>query len=40
MQRRIDEMQSLGSGLSHLGGWFNFTGHAFVNVLRSKGARI
>ncbi|KZF21849.1 COQ9-domain-containing protein [Xylona heveae TC161] len=40
LDRRIEDAQNLGSSLANLGQWGLYTGHSFVNVLRSKGVRI
>ncbi|KAI9797899.1 MAG: Ubiquinone biosynthesis protein coq9, mitochondrial [Piccolia ochrophora] len=40
LDRRLNDATSLGAAMSDIGGWVSFTGHAFTNVLRSKGVRI
>ena len=40
LDRRLQDVRSLGEGVSNLGDWLEFTGHAVTNVLRSKGVRI
>lgn len=40
LNRRLKEADWLGTGLSNVGAWLGFNGHALVNVLRSKGLRI
>jgi ubiquinone biosynthesis protein COQ9 len=37
---RLQEVQQAGSVVRSVGEWLNFSGHAAVNVLRSKGVRI
>ncbi|KAF2101761.1 ubiquinone biosynthesis protein COQ9 [Rhizodiscina lignyota] len=37
---RLDEVQQVGSTVGQVAEWLDFTGHAAVNVLRSKGVRI
>ena len=38
--RRLQESRAVGGALANMGQWVNFTGHASMNVLRSKGVRI
>ena len=40
LDRRLRDIQGIGSTVSNVAEWVNFTGHAFVNVARSKGLRI
>lgn len=40
LRRRLEAADWLGRGLSDAGAWLNFSGHATINVLRSKGVRI
>ncbi|KAI9845398.1 MAG: Ubiquinone biosynthesis protein coq9, mitochondrial [Sclerophora amabilis] len=40
LDRRLEDVRKIGSGISNLGQWLDFTGHAVTNVLRSKGVRI
>ncbi|OLN94361.1 Ubiquinone biosynthesis protein coq9, mitochondrial [Colletotrichum chlorophyti] len=40
LQRRLNEVQDMGSVLGSVGQWVGFTASAGVNVLRSKGLRI
>ena len=40
LDRRLRDVQGIGSTLSDVAEWVNFTGHAFVNVARSKGFRV
>ena len=37
---RLEDSLNVGSFLAELGEWADYTGHSFVNVLRSKGVRI
>ena len=40
LDRRLDEVKSIGSSIGSIGQWVGFTASAGLNVLRSKGARI
>ncbi|KAH8819614.1 COQ9-domain-containing protein [Xylogone sp. PMI_703] len=40
LDRRLEDAQALGAVAGGLGRWLEFTAHAGVNVLRSKGMRI
>jgi ubiquinone biosynthesis protein COQ9 len=40
LDRRFKDVQAVGSVVGGLGQWAGFTGHAGLNILRSKGARI
>ncbi|KAI9822136.1 MAG: Ubiquinone biosynthesis protein coq9, mitochondrial [Thelocarpon impressellum] len=40
LDRRLEDARAVGEGLASVGEWVGFTGHAFTNVLRSKGVRI
>lgn len=37
---RLEEVQQVGKTLGAVGEWLDFTGHAMVNLARSKGIRI
>jgi len=40
LDRRLEDARIVGSGISNLGKYLDFTAHSFINVLRSKGVRI
>ncbi|KAI9772033.1 MAG: Ubiquinone biosynthesis protein coq9, mitochondrial [Geoglossum simile] len=40
LDRRLEDAHTVGSGISNLGKYLDFTAHSFINVLRSKGVRI
>jgi ubiquinone biosynthesis protein COQ9 len=40
LDRRLEDVQVMGSTMGSLGQWVGFTAHAGLNVLRSKGVRI
>ncbi|KAH0556164.1 hypothetical protein GP486_005902 [Trichoglossum hirsutum] len=40
LDRRLEDVRIVGSGISNLKGYLDFTAHSFINVLRSKGVRI
>jgi ubiquinone biosynthesis protein COQ9 len=40
LDRRFKDVQAVGSVIGSVGQWASFTGHAGLNVLRSKGVRI
>jgi ubiquinone biosynthesis protein COQ9 len=40
LERRLEDAQVAGEWAKNIGEWAGFTGHAFINVLRSKGIRI
>ncbi|KFH42898.1 Ubiquinone biosynthesis protein-like protein [Hapsidospora chrysogenum ATCC 11550] len=40
LDRRLEEVKSIGSSIGSIGQWVGFTASAGLNVLRSKGARI
>jgi ubiquinone biosynthesis protein COQ9 len=40
LDRRLEDARVVGSGISGLGKYLDFTAHSFINVLRSKGVRI
>lgn len=40
LDRRFRDVQAVGSVIGSVGQWVGFTGHAGLNVLRSKGVRI
>ncbi|KAI9676953.1 MAG: Ubiquinone biosynthesis protein coq9, mitochondrial [Caeruleum heppii] len=40
LDRRLQDSRAIGGAVSNVGTWLSFTGHAFTNVLRSKGVRI
>ncbi|OCK94318.1 ubiquinone biosynthesis protein COQ9 [Cenococcum geophilum 1.58] len=40
LDARLEDSLNIGSFLAGLGEWADYTGHSFVNVLRSKGVRI
>jgi ubiquinone biosynthesis protein COQ9 len=37
---RLSELQSARVGIDSVSEWLSFSGHSFINVLRSKGVRI
>ncbi|KAF1916383.1 COQ9-domain-containing protein [Ampelomyces quisqualis] len=40
LDNRLEDLMKVGGFMGVLGEWMNYTGHATVNVLRSKGVRI
>ena len=40
LDRRLEDAQVVGQGISNVNQWVGFTANAVVNVLRSKGVRI
>ncbi len=40
VDRRLEDVRIVGTSAANVAQWVNFTGHAFTNVLRSKGVRI
>ena len=40
VDRRLEDVRTVGTSAANVAQWVNFTGHAFTNVLRSKGGRI
>jgi ubiquinone biosynthesis protein COQ9 len=40
LDRRLDEVKTVGNALGSVGQWVGFTANAGINVLRSKGMRI
>jgi ubiquinone biosynthesis protein COQ9 len=40
LDRRFQDVQAVGSVVGSVGEWVGFTGHAGLNILRSKGVRI
>lgn len=40
LQRRLEEVKTVGTTLGSIGQWVGFTASAGVNILRSKGIRI
>ncbi|KAK4982274.1 Ubiquinone biosynthesis protein coq9, mitochondrial [Elasticomyces elasticus] len=40
LERRLEELRVVGGGVRDVVEWVGFTGHGFVNLLRSKGVRI
>ncbi|KAI9723632.1 MAG: hypothetical protein M1812_000932 [Candelaria pacifica] len=40
LDRRLEDVRTVGTSAANVAQWVNFTGHAFTNVLRSKGVRI
>src|SRR2546429_4290798 len=40
LERRLDDAQMVGGWAKDISEWMGFTGHAFVNVLRSKGVKM
>ncbi|KAH8661385.1 COQ9-domain-containing protein [Tricladium varicosporioides] len=40
LDRRLKDVQDMGSAVGNVGQWIGFTAHAGLNVLRSKGVRI
>jgi ubiquinone biosynthesis protein COQ9 len=40
LDRRLEELRTIGGALGDIGEWVGFTSSAVLNVLRSKGARI
>lgn len=40
LDRRLDDVKSIGNITSNITTWVNFTTHAFSNVLRSKNVRL
>lgn len=40
LDRRLKDVQTVGSAVGNVGQWVGFTAHAGLNVLRSKGVRI
>jgi ubiquinone biosynthesis protein COQ9 len=40
LQRRLDEVKTMGTTLGSIGQWVGYTANAGINILRSKGASI
>jgi ubiquinone biosynthesis protein COQ9 len=40
LDRRLEDARIMGSGISNLRSYLDFTAHSFINVLRSKSVRI
>lgn len=40
LERRMQDVRGVSGTIGAIGEWVNFTGHAFTNVLRSKGVGI
>lgn len=40
LQRRLNEVKTMGTTLGSIGQWVGFTANAGINILRSKGASI
>lgn len=40
LDSRLEDVTKLGAVAGNVGEWLDYTGHSFVNVLRSKGVRI
>ncbi|KAJ9648913.1 Ubiquinone biosynthesis protein coq9, mitochondrial [Coniosporium apollinis] len=40
LDSRLEDLRAVGTTVGSVGEWVDFTGHSFVNLLRSKGVRI
>ncbi|KAH0538512.1 hypothetical protein FGG08_004899 [Glutinoglossum americanum] len=40
LDRRFEDVRVVGRGISNIGNYLDYTAHSFINVLRSKGAKI